>query len=234
MSFDPQMPAPTAKTDPGILPQEPITAVFWDFGGVILSSPFEAFSRYEVAAGLPDGAIRTINSTNPDTNAWAKFERNDVSFSDFCGLFETEAATFGWNIDARSVMALLHGEVRPAMVEALRRCKAAGLKIACLTNNVQSKDSPGAEAEARSDVASVMVMFDHVTESRLAGIRKPEVRFYELACEALNVRPTQVVFLDDLGINLKPAAKMGMRTIKVGDPDQALAELETHLGIPLR
>ena len=213
---------------------EPITAVFWDFGGVILSSPFDAFARYEQRSDLPEGTIRGINATNPDSNAWAQFERSDVNFDEFCLLFEAEAAAIGHVVDARAIMALLHGEIRPAMVEALRRCQAANLKIACLTNNVRTSDSPGADGESRADVGEVMAMFDHVTESRHAGVRKPEIRFYEMACEAVGVRPTQVVFLDDLGVNLKPAAAMGMRTIKVGDPDRALAELETHLGLNLR
>lgn len=201
---------------------------------MILSSPFEAFARYERKANLPEGTIRSINATNPDANAWAKFERSDVSFDDFCRLFESEALALGHTLNAREVMSLLHGEVRPSMVEALKRCKSAGLKIACLTNNVRTSDSPGSDAEARPEVAEVMAMFDHVTESRHAGVRKPEVRFYELACEAVQVRPTQVVFLDDLGINLKPAAAMGMRTIKVSDPNVAIAELETHVGFALR
>lgn len=225
-------PLSAAGTDP--LQPEPVTAVFWDFGGVILSSPFEAFRGYEQRSGLPEGLIRKINATDPDRNAWAKFERSDVSFEQFCHLFESEALALGHTVDAREIMGLLHGEIRPTMVEALRRCKTAGLKVACLTNNVRSSDSPGVEGETRTDVTEVMAMFDHVTESRHAGVRKPEVTFYEMACAAIGVRPTQVVFLDDLGINLKPAAAMGMRTIKVGDPDAALAELEQHLGLVLR
>ena len=131
-------------------------------------------------------------------------------------------------------MSLLHGEIRPQMVEAVRRCKDAGFLVACLTNNVRlDKRSDTAQPE-RPEVAAVMALFDHVTESSLAGIRKPEVRFYELACEALSIVPTEAVFLDDLGINLKPAAAMGMRTIKVGDPDVALDELSAHIGISLR
>jgi putative hydrolase of the HAD superfamily len=232
--------SPALASPNGLTPAyEAITAVFWDFGGVILSSPFDAFARYEETQGIPKGTIRGLNATNPDTNAWAKFERSDVTFDEFCHLFETEARDAGHVVDARQVMALLHGEIRPEMVNALRQCKSAGLKIACLTNNVQTSqshgsDGPAQDAETRHDVAEVMAMFDHVTESRHAGVRKPEVRFYELACEAVGVRPTEVVFLDDLGINLKPAAAMGMRTIKVTDPDRALAELEKHLGISLR
>lgn len=211
-----------------------IRAVLWDFGGVILSSPFDAFAHYEASAGLPNGLIRSINATNPHENAWAKFERSDVSLDEFADLFEAEAASLGHTVDARKVMSLLHGEVRPQMVEAVRRCKSAGFLVACLTNNVRlDKRSETAQPE-RPEVAEVMALFDHVTESSLAGIRKPEVRFYELACEALSIAPTEAVFLDDLGINLKPAAAMGMRTIKVGDPDVALDELSAHIGISLR
>lgn len=207
----------------------PIRAVLWDFGGVILSSPFDAFAQYETQHSLPAGLIRGINSANPDTNAWARFERSDVSFTEFCSLFEAEALELGHVVDARRIMALLHGEIRPQMVEALRKLKAAGYLIACLTNNVQTGDE-----RDRSDVDAVMELFDHVTQSRNAGVRKPEKRFYELACAAISIEPTEAVFLDDLGINLKPAAALGMRTIKVTDPDVALGELEVILGMSLR
>ena len=206
-----------------------IRAVLWDFGGVILSSPFEAFSNYETENSLPVGLIRSINAANPDANAWAQFERSDVSFEQFCALFEAEAQALGHTVDARRIMSLLHGEIRPQMVEALRKLKAAGYLIACLTNNVQTGDE-----RDRSDVDDVMAMFDHVTQSRHAGVRKPERKFYEMACAAIAIEPTEAVFLDDLGINLKPAAALGMRTIKVGDPDVALAELESLLGLSLR
>jgi putative hydrolase of the HAD superfamily len=207
---------------------------------VILSSPFDAFTRYESSNDLPVGLIRTLNSTNPDTNAWARFERSDTTFDAFCDEFEAEARTLGHAVDGRAIMALLHGEIRPQMVEAVRRCKAAGLLVACLTNNVRAAptavDGEFSESNqpGRADVRAAMALFDHVTESSLAGIRKPEPRFYELACEALAIEPDEAVFLDDLGINLKPAAAMGMRTIKVGDPDVALAALESIIGVTLR
>ena len=212
----------------------PIKAVLWDFGGVILSSPFDAFARHEAASGLPPGLIRTINATNPDTNAWARFERNEVTLDEFCAIFEAEAASTGHAVSGRTVMSLLHGVVRPQMVEAIRRCKTAGFLVGCLTNNVRLDRGIASAQPPRADVAEVMALFDHVTESSLAGIRKPEPRFYELACEALQISPAEAVFLDDLGINLKPAAAMGMRTIKVSDPGVALDELSAHIGIALR
>lgn len=211
--------------------------MLWDFGGVILTSPFDAFARYETSAELPVGLIRSLNATNPDTNAWAMFERSEVSVDEFAVLFEAEAAAQGHTVDARRVIGALHGEIRPRMVNAVRQCKAAGLLVACLTNNVRSDrdNSKGSSATTaqpeRDDVAEAMALFDHVTQSSLAGIRKPERRFYELACTALGIAPNEAIFLDDLGINLKPAAAMGMRTIKVTDPDVALNELSAHLGI---
>ena len=203
-----------------------IRAVLWDFGGVILTSPFEAFERYELEAGLEPGFIRRINSTNPDANAWARLERGELDLIAFSAAFEDEARALGATLSGAEVLTLLSGEIRPEMVEGLRRCKAAGLALGCLTNNI-------GEGEERPDVAEVMVLFDVVVESSKLGIRKPEPRFYELACEALEVRPVECVFLDDLGINLKPARAMGMTTIKVDSAGQALTELGTVLGIAL-
>lgn len=209
----------------------PIQAVLWDFGGVILSSPFEAFNTYEAQKGLPTDLIRRVNSTNPHTNAWALLERNDISPQEFDQLFTTESEALGHRVPGADVLALLSGEVRPRMVQALDTVKAAGFKIACLTNNVVSTEEPATERQAQ--VRTIMHKFDHVVESSKVGCRKPEPRFYEIACELLNVSPNECVFLDDLGINLKPAAAMGMRTIKVVNPDDALAELSGHLDLVL-
>ncbi len=204
-----------------------IRAVLWDFGGVILSSPFEAFNRYETANGIPVDFIRSVNATNPDGNAWALLERNDVSPAEFDALFAAESDALGHRISGADVLGLLSGEVRTEMVTALDRVIRAGYRTACLTNNVVG-------GEQRMDVGDVMVMFDHVVESSKVGCRKPEPRFYEIACELVGVAPEECVFLDDLGINLKPAKAMGMTTIKVGAAEQAIADLETVLGITLR
>jgi putative hydrolase of the HAD superfamily len=208
-----------------------IRSVMFDFGGVITDSPFDAFQKYEQAQGLPVGTIRTINSTNPHDNAWAQFERGDVDMSQFCDLFEAEALAAGYKVDARAVMAGLRGEVRPAMVEAVRRCSKR-YKTACLTNNFVVDQAADPET-ARPEIAEVLALFDVVLESSKVGVRKPDPRFYEMACEALSVAPDEVVYLDDLGINLKPARAMGMRTIKVISADQALEELSSILGMAL-
>jgi putative hydrolase of the HAD superfamily len=209
------------------------SAVLWDFGGVILSSPFEAFTRYELANGLPDGLIRTLNATNPDTNAWARLERSEVDFDQFCTLFEAEAMTAGHRLDAREVMSLLSGEIRPEMVTALRTCRDKGLKTACLTNNFVSFDDFPHEARARGR-DDVLALFDVIVESSKVGVRKPDPQFYAMACDLLDIAPAEAVFLDDLGINLKPARAMGMTTIKVEDPAVALRELERAVGFPLQ
>jgi putative hydrolase of the HAD superfamily len=172
-----------------------------------------------------------VNSTNPHSNAWALLERNDISPQEFDSLFATESEALGHRVPGADVLALLSGDVRPRMVQALDTVKAAGFKIACLTNNVVSTEEPATERQA--EVRSIMHKFDHVVESSKVGCRKPEPRFYEIACELLQVSPTECVFLDDLGINLKPAAAMGMRTIKVVNPDDALAELSGHLDLAL-
>lgn len=207
-----------------------IEAVLFDFGGVVLSSPFEAFSKYEAEAGVPDGLLRTLNSTNPDTNAWAQLERSEVTVEEFCALYEAEAAAAGHTIEARRVVEALAGELRPEMVEAVRRC-AARFKTACLTNNFVT--APG-HVDREQQMAEVMALFHVVVESSKIGVRKPDPRFYEVACELLDVKPEACVFLDDLGINLKPARAMGMTTIKVLGVAQALDDLEAVVGFSLR
>jgi putative hydrolase of the HAD superfamily len=203
-----------------------IRAVLWDFGGVILSSPFEAFAHYEERTGLPPGFIRSLNAANPHDNAWALLERNAVSFNEFCDLFEAEARAAGHELDARTVMSLLAGEVRPEMVEAVRLCREHG-KTALLTNNFVAP-------EGGVGLDDVLSLFDLIIESSKVGVRKPDPRFYKLACEALGIEPHEAVFLDDLGINLKPAREMGMHTIKVVDPADALDQLEALVGFPVR
>lgn len=219
-----------------IIQASPPHAVLWDFGGVILSSPFEAFDRYERDAGLPKDFIRGLNTRNPDTNAWAKMERSEVSLQGFVDLFEAEARESGQELDGWTVLRILSGDIRPQMVEALRRCKAAGFRVACITNNMKTGEGPGMSRspEKARAVAEVMALFEHVVESSKVGFRKPDPRIYQYACKLVGVAPEYCVYLDDLGINLKPARALGMRTIKVGDPDAALAELQEMVGIPLR
>ena len=204
-----------------------IEAVLFDFGGVILSSPFEAFAEYEAEIGLPPDTIRKINSTNPDTNAWAKFERREVDPQEFARLFEEEALLLGHELDAQRILEGLHGTVRPAMVEALSNC-ASKFKTAMLTNNI----TPMREQDLDEEVKKVVEIFDILVESSIEGCRKPEERFYEIACERLAVNPESCVFLDDLGINLKPARAMGMKTIKVVEPEKAIEELYEIIGFP--
>lgn len=213
-------------------PSTPVTAALFDFGGVILSSPFESFARYEAERGLPAGFLRRVNATNPDTNAWAKLERNQVGLEEFCTLFEAEAAALGGEVRGMDVLGCLRGDIRPQMVEAVRRC-GERLKTGLLTNNVITMRAEEMSGASDPHVA-VLGLFDVIVESSRVGTRKPDPAFYEHACELLEISPDEAVFLDDLGINLKPARTMGMRTIKVDDPDVAIAELEQVVGFPLR
>ena len=208
-----------------------IRAVLWDFGGVILSSPFEAFRHYEQQRGLPTDFIRSVNATDPDVNAWARLERAELDHEAFDAAFAAESAALGHEVPGADVLALLAGDVRAEMVTALDHVHAAGFKMACLTNNVVGRDDE--PDGGRPEVAAVMARVDVVVESSKIGVRKPEPAFYTRACELLGVEPAQCVVLDDLGINLKPAKQMGMTTIKVGEPAEAIAELEAVLGIPL-
>jgi len=209
-----------------------IEAVIWDFGGVFTTSPFDAFNRYERERGLPVDIIRKINTVNPDTNAWAKIERSDVDAASFDGLFAEEANALGHDIRGADVLALLSGDLRPAVVAAFFACKAR-FKVGCITNNAPTGKGAGmsASSDKAQQIADVFAQFDHVIESSKAGLRKPDPRIYLMMCEALGVKAEACVYLDDLGINLKPAREMGMTTIKVLSESQLLADLSRVVGI---
>jgi putative hydrolase of the HAD superfamily len=210
-----------------------VSAVVFDLGGVITESPMHAFAAYEAQAGLPPGLIVRLNSTDPHTNAWARFERNELDVAGFVDAFEAEALAAGHRVDASRVLAALSGDVRPAMVEALSRLRSAGFPLGLLSNNVAPMERTGRLGE-------LLGFFDAIVESSVEGVRKPEPEIYSRALERLSsavgraLAPADCAYLDDLGINLKPARAMGFRTIKVEDPATALAELSSLTGVDLR
>lgn len=208
--------------------------VLFDFGGVVTSSPFEAFERMEAKRGLPRGLVRRINATDPDTNAWALFERAEIDGTRFDALFAEEAAALGHDLRGADVLALLAGDIRPRMVAAIDWLAGHGYRLGCITNNVPSGIGAGMsrDADKARAVAAIMARFDHVIESSKAGVRKPDPRIYRMMLDALGVAAERCVYLDDLGINCKPAAALGMAAIKVTAEAQALDELERVLDLP--
>lgn len=212
-----------------------IDGILWDFGGVFTTSPFEAFARFEKARGLPENFIRTINSANPNANAWARFESSIIDADGFDAEFRQEAEAHGHSVGGKDVLELLHGTFRPRMAAALAECKKH-YKVGCITNNMKRApaEADGSASDDRAEQsAKVMALFDVIVESSVEGVRKPEPRIYQIACERLGIAPQRAVFLDDLGINLKPARAMGMTTIKVVTEAQAIRELETATGLVL-
>ena len=209
-----------------------VEAVVWDFGGVFTTSPFEAFNRFEAAHNLPNDFIRGVNATNPTTNAWAQFESSTITAEEFDELFDKESEARGHPVRGMRVLELLSGELRPRMVDVLKTCKEH-FKVGCITNNMRSDEGPSVARDETKATAfqSVMSLFDVVVESSVEGVRKPNPRIYEIACNRMGVGPDVCVFLDDLGINLKPAKALGMTTIKVIDEDQAIKDLARATGI---
>ena len=212
-----------------------VEAVIWDFGGVFTTSPFEAFNRYERSRGLPHNLIRSINAANADTNAWALFERAEIDVMGFDGAFLRESSALGHPIRGSDLLPLLSGDVRPAMVKALKVCKGQ-FKVGCITNNMAHGHGPGMSASSAgaSRAEEILALFDAVIESSKAGVRKPDPRIYLMMCELLSVDPKACIYLDDLGVDCKPAAALGMTAIKVVNQDQALGELERVTGLTLR
>lgn len=205
-------------------------AVIFDFGGVFTTSPVQNFAEFERRHGLPEKFIGEVIKTNHHDNSWARFERSEISLDDFDAAFAAESKAAGFEIAGKTLIGLLSLRFYPEMIETLARVKAAGYKTGCITNNLPKLDSRGmlAPDQTRETVTRIHKNFDHIIESSKAGVRKPEPRIYEMMCEALSAKPETCIFLDDLGVNLKPARAMGMTTIKVpiGDVTPAMRDLE--------
>ncbi|MFN3370164.1 MAG: HAD-IA family hydrolase [Sphingomonadaceae bacterium] len=210
-------------------------AILFDIGGVITSSPFEAFAAHEAARGLPPGFLRRVNALNPDSNAWARLERDEIDAATFDRLFEAEAQALGHAVPGREVLALLAGDIRPRMVAAIDALAAAGYRLGAITNNARFGEGAGMAGDTAraSALAEVLARFEAVIESSKAGVRKPDPAIYRLMLDRLGLPPERCLYLDDLGINCKPAAALGMTAIKVVSEDQALADLARLTGLPL-
>ena len=209
-----------------------IKAILWDFGGVLTTSPFEAFNRYEEEHQLPRDFIRGINAVNPTTNAWSKLENGLISIEAFDGEFGAESKAAGHSVPGKDVLRLLSGAVRPRMVSALKTCKQQ-FKVGCLTNNIKPDKGSALNRndEQLAEYMDIMGLFDVIIASSVEGVRKPDPEIYRIALSRMEVSAEACVFLDDLGVNLKPARAMGMQTVKVLSVDQALEELARHTGI---
>ena len=206
-------------------------AVIFDFGGVFTTSPFEAFARYERERGLPENLIKQINGANYLENAWARFERAEIDLDTFDHLFAEEARAHGHHVPGKDIIALLSGDFRPEMLTALKRIKTKH-KTGCITNNVPSNQTGSADGRTLY-AREIMALFDHLIESSKVNLRKPDPRIYTMMCDALSVKPEHCIYLDDLGVNLKPARALGMHTIRVESGHQAIAALEAATGMNL-
>jgi putative hydrolase of the HAD superfamily len=204
-------------------------AVVFDLGGVVYPSPLDAFRAYEQEHDLPDRFLSEVVLADPEHGSWSRLERGELGFEEFCDAFDAECAAHGGTVSARDLMAAVAAglEARPAMVAAITSIRDHGLKTAALTNNW------GDDPSNTDRVRSTGDWFDLMVESAIEGMRKPDPRIYQLVCDRLGVSPKETVFLDDLGANLKPARELGMTTIKVVEPEAALAELEAVLGFAL-
>ena len=204
-----------------------IRGVIFDIGGVVVDSPLQAIRGYERDRGIAADAINRAVAASGERGAWSRLERGELALEEFYTPFEADCRAHGLAVDAREVLLRIQGAigVRPAMLTAIERIRARGLRVGALTNNWRGEGS-GPDPALRSH-------FDAFVESSAVGLRKPDPRIYELACRELGVAPAEAVFLDDIGYNLKAARALGMTTLKVEDPARALADLERLLGFPL-
>lgn len=210
----------------------PIRSVLFDLGGVVLGSPLHAIRDYEQELGFEKNAINRVAANTAPTGAWSRLERGELTLEVFYPAFEADCLAAGLKMDARLMMQRMSEATHPRaeMLSAIEKLRSAGLRVGALTNNWAHADDGEAQTDGTRALAS---NFDVFIESSVEGLRKPDPAIYRLACERLGTEASEIVFLDDIGPNLKPARAMGMTTIKVDAPVPALQELERAVGLEL-
>ncbi|XP_019832801.2 acyl-CoA dehydrogenase family member 10 isoform X2 [Bos indicus] len=210
----------------------PYRAVIFDMGGVLLPSPGRVAAEWEVQNHIPSGTIVKALISGGENGPWMKFMRAEITTEDFLQEFGRLCSEISkTSVPVDSFFSLLTSErvakQFPVMTEAITQIRAKGLQTAVLSNNFYLPNG-------KSFLPLDRKQFDVVVESCLEGVCKPDPRMYKLCLERLGRQPSESIFLDDLGPNLKAAAGLGIHTIKVDDPETAVKELETLLGFPLR
>ncbi len=214
-----------------------LKAVIFDFGGVFTTSPITNFGLYEAQHGLPKRFISEVIRSNLASGAFSRFERAEMTPEEFDEAFAAETRAAGHEVRGSALRGMMKLEFRPPMITAHKRIVEAGLKTGCITNNMPKSGAKdwARDATEQDLAAEIMGRFEHVIESSKAGVSKPEPRIYEMMLEALAIKATEAIYVDDLGVNLKPAVAMGMDVVKVPFEgyETAIDELALKTGLTL-
>ncbi|XP_054519561.1 acyl-CoA dehydrogenase family member 10 isoform X8 [Pan troglodytes] len=208
-------------------------AVIFDMGGVLIPSPGRVAAEWEVQNRIPSGTILKALMEGGENGPWMRFMRAEITAEGFLREFGRLCSEMlkTTSVPVDSFFSLLTSErvakQFPVMTEAITQIRAKGLQTAVLSNNFYLPNQ-------KSFLPLDRKQFDVIVESCMEGICKPDPRIYKLCLERLGLQPSESIFLDDLGPNLKEAARLGIHTIKVNDPETAVKELEALLGFTLR
>ena len=202
-----------------------IKLILWDYGGVLTYSPFLNIKDFEQLSNIKQNSIIKINSNKPFVNAWAKLEKNLISFNEFSCLFKEEAKSIGINhIDPIKLLQCIEVSLNNKMVTLLKKVSQK-YDCACLTNNFKNHFSK----KNSSTFNSIKKSFDYIFESSKLGLRKPEKEIYLYAQKKMKVKPQEILFIDDLGINLKPARELGFITYKFINAEDTIEFFKNNL-----
>ncbi|XP_077008977.1 bifunctional epoxide hydrolase 2 isoform X2 [Tamandua tetradactyla] len=219
-----------------------LRAAVFDLDGVLaLPSVAAAFSRTEEALALPRGILTEAFKKGGRDDCSVRLMKGEITFSQWVPLMEENcrkhSEASGTNLPENFSINEIFGEAISArkinfpILQAALTLRKKGFKTCILTNNWLD------DSVQRGSLAQLMCElrphFDFLIESCHVGMTKPEPQIYKFLLDTLKVNPNEVVFLDDIGANLKPARDLGMATILVQDADTALRELEKVTGIQL-
>lgn len=198
-----------------------ISGVIFDLGGVVFESPIHRIADFEQNAGLPSQTVAEVIRSNGDDASWHRLERGEIDRDTFIEEFDAEFRQAGLTVDVQRLLSEIESAlvIRPGILEAIDALRGSGIIVAALTNNWSPMSSlPVAEH------------FDVFVESVVEGCRKPDPEIYLRTLERMGCPPLHTAMLDDLGENLKTARSLGMTTLKVDDPHEAVNWLFRMVG----
>ena len=211
-----------------------IEAVFFDFGGVFINSPFAAASAAAEQIGIPEDQLLELVFGPYDVDGdhpWHRLERGELSFGDANDAIAELAVERGHGriqpMDVLMAFATDPG-IRDFMVDLVRELRGRGLATSIITNNIAEFGT------AWRAMIPVDELFDDVVDSSAVGLRKPDPAIYRLACERLSVAPEASLFIDDHAGNVAGARAVGLEAVWCGhsveSTQAAVAQMLARIG----
>ena len=206
-----------------------IEVVVSDFGGVLTSPLVESFMAFQDQTGITTetlGKAMQAAAEAEGENPLFAMERGEITEVAFLEKLTVQLEPLLGHPPEMHRFKEIYFEAlqpNPEMISLMRELKAAGYRMAMLTNNVREWEP------LWRPMLPVDEIFETVVDSGFVGCRKPETRIYALTLERIGLPAEACLFVDDIQVNCEGAEKAGMTAVHFQDNEQAISEVRAAL-----